>query len=375
MEDIRVPVVADVDLNQTKSPAKKPSIFKNKKLWIISSSIAGVILIGGLFWLFSRPMVTPIATVAPKKTATPTPTTGPSLLNGIIVDASKINQHVIATMIENSPPARPQTGLDKADVVYEALAEGGITRFMALYSQTYPSKAGPIRSARSYYVDWLSEFDAFYIHRGGSPAALDRIRQYNIKDADNADGYYREPQKGVASEHTLYVDVTKLYAWTQNHAHWPSTQDFKPWTFKDPATSTKPSGKITVNFSTDQFKVVWDYDQPSNRYLRNLAGAPHKDKVSGEQLNAQTVVVMTVQRAANSPYKDTGKESEWSMTTIGSGAVSVFEDGARIDGTWKKPSRTERTRFYDSAGQEIVINRGKIWVEVIPQNGSVAQAI
>ncbi|KKU42960.1 MAG: PEGA domain protein [Berkelbacteria bacterium GW2011_GWA2_46_7] len=118
--------------------------------------------------------------------------------------------------------------------------------------------------------------------------------------------------------------------------------------------------------------MTWTHDPVTNTYNRVLNGTAHKDRVSGEQIIAKTVVVMTVNHSANAPYAGTGKESEWTMTTVGSGATSVFEDGTRTDGTWKKPSRLERTRFYDGQGAEIPLNRGKIWIEVLPQDGSIS---
>ncbi len=295
----------------------------------------------------------------------------PHLLNGVLVESEIANRHVVAAMIENSTAARPQVGLTSADVVYEAVAEGGITRFMAMYSQTFPEKAGPIRSARSYFIDWLSEVDAFYVHAGGSPTALDRIGAYGIKDYPHSnDGTYaREPQPGVASEHTLFANIAKIFENGVAKKGWSATHDFTSWQFKDPETSLPLGGTVDINFSSAAFAVQWVIDKTTNTYVRSMAGEAHKDRLSGEQITAKTVIAMTVQRSANAAYS-TGKESEWSMTTIGGGNASVFIDGKQIRGTWSKPSRTERTKFLDETGNEIVLNRGKIWVEVVPQTGS-----
>lgn len=348
---------------------------KNKRLLLII--LAVLILCGGGWWWVAAtktPAVV-VETPTPTPSPTPTPATMPSLLNGVVVATELYNRRPVAVMIENSPDARPQRGLAGADLVYEAMVEGSITRFMAVYSQSFPTNVGPVRSARSYYLDWLSEYDAIYAHAGGSPTALDRIRSYGIKDyPHNNDSYWREPKAGVASEHTLYADVSKIAGFAVSKKGWSTTSDYKPWLFKDPADVAAATGPITINYSGAQFKVDWTFSNATNEYSRSMAGAAHKDRDSGEQIKAKTVVVMTVQRAANAPYKDTKKESEWSMTTIGSGPVSVFFDGARIDGTWKKTSRTERTRFYDSADKEIELNRGKIWVQVIPPTSTVTVA-
>jgi hypothetical protein len=311
----------------------------NRKKLLIVGPVIGILLFGAIVAGYRYFVPAPTEEPKPVVQEKPAPTTAPSLFTGLEVKIGEENRRSVAAMIENSQAARPQVGLTSADIVYEAVSEGGITRFVAIYSSSYPEKAGPIRSARSYFIDWLSEYDSMYVHAGGSPTALSRIGQYAIKDYPHSnDGtYVREPQRGVASEHTLFANILS----------------------------------ITVDFSTAPFKVVWDFDIATNKWSRTMAGLPHKDRLSGEQITATNVVVITVQRSANAPYSGTGKESEWTMQTIGSGVASVFRDGTRIDGTWKKPSRTERTRFYDAAGAEIELNQGKTWVEVLPQTGSL----
>lgn len=348
----------------------------NRKKLLIIGPVIGILFFGAIVAGY-RYFVPEVADEPSKiiKKEKPAPTTAPSLFTGLEVKIGEENRRAVAAMIENSQAARPQVGLTSADIVYEAVAEGGITRFVAIFSSVYPEKAGPIRSARSYFIDWLSEYDAMYVHAGGSPTALSRIGQYAIKDYPHSnDGTYtREPQKGVASEHTLFSNLTKIYQNGVSKKGWSATHDFSSWKFKKPATPTA-SGVITVDFSSAPFKVVWNFDVATNKWVRTLAGAAHKDRLSGEQITSTNVVVITVQRSANAPYSGTGKESEWSMETIGSGAASVFRDGIRIDGTWKKPGRVERTRFYDTTGAEIELNQGKTWVEVLPQTGTLTFA-
>jgi len=350
------------------------AFWQKKRVWLLV--LIGLLFFGLGVWWITAVMPTKTAPTVVVPPPTPTPALDPSILNGVLVDSSLAKKRPIAVMIENSPDARPQRGLAAADVVYEALVEGNITRFMALFQQTPPAKAGPVRSARSYYIDWLSEVDAVYVHAGGSPTALDRIRSYGIKAYPHSSEatFWREPKTGVASEHTLFADIATISQNTVSKRGWNAQSDYQSWLFKDPELAPAAAGAITVNFSGAQFQSVWSFDALKNQYNRAMAGAAHKDRDSGEQIIAKTIVVMTVQRAANAPYKDTKKESEWSMTTIGSGKVSVFRDGTRIDGNWKKASRTERTRFLDSAGAEIPLNRGKIWIEVMAPTSSVTVA-
>lgn len=343
----------------------------HRKFLVIFAPIIFIIAVAGVFWFITKPAPTDDTPGVITKKKSPT-TLVASLTNGVIVSSDIANRHPVAVMIENSPDARPQAGLTSADIVYEAVTEGGITRFMGIFSQTYPTKAGPVRSARSYFIDWLSEYDAFYAHAGGSPTALARISSYGIKDYPHSnDAYVRIPQAGIASEHTLFVDVSKIYNLGVSNKKWPATSETASWKFKEAVKVFGTVPIINLNFSSGQFQVVWTHDPTTNNYARQLNGLPHKDRVSGEQITTKTIVAITVSHSANAPYAGTGKESEWTMTTIGSGAASIFQDGTRTDGTWKKASRLERTRFYDSQGAEIPLNRGQIWIEVLPQDGTI----
>jgi hypothetical protein len=358
--------------------ARLRSWLKNhKKVGIVGTAVVAVLALSVVIWFGGAN--TSIKDIIPEKVTqkeAPPPTELPSLLNGVILPLDLYNRHPVAVMIENSQAARPQTGLGSADVVYEMVTEGGITRFMAVFSSTLPEKAGPVRSARSYFIDYLSEYDAFYAHAGGSPTALARIGQYGIKAyPHSSDAYWREPRAGVASEHTLFTDVSKIFKFGVEKRGWPATADFQPWLFKDPSATPSPvAAAVNIKFSSAPFNVVWNFDPATNSYSRVMAGVAHKDAVTGEQITARTIVALSVTHSPNPPYSGTGKESEWAMATIGEGTAAVFEDGHSLAATWKKPSRTERTRFFDGEGKEILLNRGKIWVEVVPQEGSYSQS-
>lgn len=362
--------------NQISHPLAPKTPFRmTRNHWIIIGILVIGLLSGGIIWYTHRKQPVAGTQTTTKKTSTettapPQPTTVASLIDGVMVSPEIANRRPVAAMIENSPDARPQAGLINADVVYEAVTEGGITRFMGIFSQSLPSKAGPIRSARSYFIDYMSEYDAIYAHRGGSPTALDRIQAYQIKDADNFPGYTRIPQAGVAVEHTLFANLQTIWEYAVDTKKWGSTINISPWLFKDPPSSGAQNGKLTLNLSSGAFQVIWNYDATTNSYLRTMAGVPHKDRTLGDQITAKTVVTLMVNHSPNPPYSDSHKESEWTMDTIGTGKASVFLDGKQYDGSWKKPSRTERTRFYDVNNNEIPLNRGKIWIEIVPQTGN-----
>lgn len=289
-------------------------------------------------------------------------------LDGVKVDADKANRHPVAIMIENHPDARPQSGLDKAAIIYEAITEGGITRFMAVYGPYDAAKIGPVRSARTYYIDWLSEFNAYYAHVGGNLDALDKIKQDKVLDLDQfavgIKAYWRIPQAGKAIEHTMYTSLDKLYQVAQDK-HFTSSNDYTPLKFGAAIDIAKRSfgQNVTINFSAPQYKVLWTYDGPTNTYLRNMGGKAHSDAITGEQLKVSNVVVMQMNRWQAPTIIN---EQGWAMQTIGSDKVMIFSQGVETDGTWKKVDRTSRTVFYDSTGKEITFVPGKFWIEVVP---------
>ncbi len=301
-----------------------------------------------------------------------TPPTVPDSLSGTPVDAGIANRRPLAIMIENHPDARPQFGLSAASVIYEAVAEGGITRFMALYGSNDSDKVGPVRSARTYYLDWALEYDAGYAHVGGNIDALDLIPSLGVNNLDQFSigdaAFWREAHDGVASEHTMYTDTAKLRG-IMDQEFGTDPRWTKP-SFKQPADREQrgPAGSITIDFSGPQFKVAWAYDPETNRYARTMAGAPHTDG-SGDQLIADNVIVQTV--AAQSTLTRIN-EAGLRMSTVGSGQALVFRDGQRIEGTWEKADHASPTIFKDADGQPIARNPGTTWIEVVQPDMAIS---
>lgn len=293
-----------------------------------------------------------------------------ALLDGRMVSEEAANRHPLAIVIENHPDARPQAGLDKASLVYEAIVEGGITRFLALYGSEEADKVGPVRSARTFFVDWSQGFNAFFSHVGGNIDALDQIKAEKILDLDQfsySTPYWRERNTNLATEHTMYTTTAKLRAQASKN-NYSSANNFNVLKFKDePSAEEKAklpqSQKITIPFSTASYEVSYQYDREKNLYKRFLAGSPHFDQITKKQLEAKDIVIMTVQRK---PTVTRINESGWEMTVIGQGKAQIFLDGKMINGSWKKNSKTDRELFYDENGAEITFNRGPLWLEIIP---------
>lgn len=282
-------------------------------------------------------------------------------------DKNKANRHPLAVVIENHPSARPQTGIINASIVYEAITEGGITRFLAIFGPTDAKELGPIRSARLFFMDWLKEFDAFFAHAGGNEDALANIDTYAIKDIPHANDYYWRDYKGrnVASEHTLYSSTDKLYQYASDKGYDINSSKYEKYKFKKNGPGIQEGGKgVEIDFSSVSYRVSWAYDFGTNSYSRSLAGSEHKDLASGETIKANNIIVQTVSRTLQ-PHGSYGDQN-WVFETIGSGNAKVYRDGKEITATWKKTALTSRTKFYNESGAEIEFNPGKTWIEVIP---------
>jgi len=295
----------------------------------------------------------------------------------------------LAVMIENHTEARPQSGLSSADIIYEAIAEGGITRFMALYYCNLKDvQVGPVRSARTYYLDW-NEYDALYAHVGGAntpgPAdALGQIIKYGVKDLNQFSigfpVFWRDYQRlghPVATEHTMYSTTKKLWevgakrGWTATDSagiRWDD--DFIPWKFKADQGGGSTI-KVTVNFweSQSNYRVEWNYDPTSNTYKRKN-GEDHLDLNNKQQLAAKNIVVQ-FQRESNANDGYPGNVHLLYGTT-GFGKALLFIDGNAIEGRWIKKSRTSRTKFVDTKDKEIEFNKGQIWIQTVPEGSKVA---
>lgn len=339
-------------------------VWKEKKYRIVFviCIILAAFIVGGAIAAKYTPQKSP-TTVNTKKE--PVKYTSP--LDGKDYESREVaNRHPLAVIIENHPDARPQSGLIDASIVYEAITEGGITRYLAVFGPTSAKEVGPIRSARLFFMDWLKEYDAFFAHAGGNEDALANIDKYAIKDIPHSNNYYWRDYKGrnVASEHTLYSSTEKLYKFASDKGYDINSSDYEKWKFKKDGPGTEGGKGVEINFSSASYKVKWTYDFATNSYLRSLGGKEHKDLTSSETITANNIIVQTVSRT----FQPTGSygSQNWVFDTIGSGNATIYRDGKEIKGTWKKTALTSRTKFYDESGAEIEFNPGKTWIEVVP---------
>lgn len=366
-----------------KSPTKKlklkeriKNFFQNPKKRLVFIICLGVLLIAifslGLYLMTHDK--TAKTDESAKTTPAPVEVKYPAVLNGVMTDQASASRHPLGVIIENHSDARPQSGLDQADVVYEAIAEGGITRFLAIYGTNQPEKVGPVRSARTYFVDWIHGYNGYLAHVGGNYDALEKIRSDGILDLDQfrySGPYWRESGLGVASEHTMFASVVKLREQAEKNKY-ATANTFTVYKYKEDPTEGLPEAqKVSIKFSNNgssTYDVAFDYDKVTNSYKRSLAGKPHTDRISKNQINPKNVVTMTVDKK---PTVTKINEQGYTMTTVGTGKARFYIDGKETIGTWKKESAASRELFYDAAGTEITFDRGQLWICIVSSDSTI----
>ena len=319
----------------------------------------------------SKPVVNHIAKHRIKKPKpVPAPTVVAATLSGLPV-APSINQRpVTAVMIENSLDARPQSGLSQAGVVFEAIAEGGVTRFMALYQDTAPDNIGPIRSARPYYIAWSLGFDAGYAHVGGSPDGLQTIKDLHVRDLDqfaNSGSYHRINTRDAP--HNVYTGVPTLTDLQVSKGY--TTSNYSGFIRKVAAPSPAPNAKtIDLSLSGYYYNPHFEYNPATNSYNRSEAGAPQTDQNNGQQLSPNVVIAMVTPLGQGELDSSGAYYSNYTVT--GSGAAYIFQDGVVTVGQWNKANPTTQITFTDAAGKPIGLNPGQTWLTAVSGTAGVS---
>lgn len=312
----------------------------------------------------------------------------------------------ITVVLENHLDSRPTSGISRADVVYEAVSEGGITRFLAVFycgTSAEDVKIAPVRSARVYYIDWAAEYGdkPIFMHVGGAnnysgsgdttreARALElletlgwRVPKGNDFDTTYDSGFpvfwrdYERLGRPLATEHTMVSALDSAYEEAERRSLGSKDEDgtdwdetFIPWKFIDGSSNGSPTATdISLEFWTDyeDYDVNWKYDREKNNYLRFNGGKEYIDMFDNSQVSASVVIVAFTRERG-----PVDRNKHLLYTTVGKGEALVFQNGEVIEGTWEKKTGTSRTKFFDESGKEISLVRGPIWIEIVPAGKEV----
>ncbi|MCA1831517.1 MAG: DUF3048 domain-containing protein [Actinomycetota bacterium] len=327
-------------------------------------------------------------TPAAKKTGPPPPPRS-SLTGLVVADPSVLKRPVLAIKVENSEAARPQSGLDAADIVYEELAEGGITRFIALFESQDAPKVGPVRSARLVDPDILLEYNAMLAYSGAHHIVQAALIKSGIVLLSHgkvgSPTYYRSAKR--YAPHNLYTSTAGLYKAAGDKGE-PPPADLFQFSEQPPVLpSPQPSGatptpkprpssvsigtSIRIPFSGNQTSI-WKYDAAKDSYMRWQGSSRHKLE-DGSQVAARNVLLLFV-RIGTTAIVDAAGHNSPDVEVIGHGKVVLYRNGLKVEGTWTRSSKSGRTKLLDLAGKPIVLAPGQTWVELVPNDVEVTTA-
>lgn len=286
------------------------------------------------------------------------------LTGEFVKDASVLERRPIAVMLDNHRAARWQAGVSSADIVYEFLAEGTITRYMAIFLQNEPKRIGPVRSARPYFITKAIEYDAVYTHCGGSEQAFADIKALGVSDIDeirNSGGaFYRYYETGKKGEHTLYTDIEKIRQAQKQHKYRqePKFDAFKFNLEDSDMKSGDSANSIWIDYQRENI-TEYKYDSENKVYKRYKDGKLHIDENDQTPITAKNILI---QRADTNTIDSYGR---YSVKFVGKGEGYYITNGKAIAVTWEKSDRRAKTIYKDSDGNEISLNPGKTWIQVI----------
>lgn len=343
----------------------KFKIDKIKRLYVLAAAIF-LTGLGLLIWFGRASQIeqSAVESVIDASEAKPCPYR--RRLDGICVESALgVDPELAAVMIENSREAWPLAGLASARVVYETPVEGNVPRFLAIYAAgDEVKKVGPVRSARPYYLDWVSEYgNTMYMHVGGSDEALEKIDAANVFDLNEFyRGQYFWRSDDRPRPHNTYTSSVLWQKARKDYGKYYETEAYDSWVFdeREPCQADC-AAEVTVAFLSPTYDARWVFNSSTQQYARYQNKQVQQD-ADGVSITADTVIV---QRVKSATIDEIGRKK---IDTIGSGEALVFRDGYLIEGRWEKASRKDRTQFYDEKGGIISFKAGKIWIEVAPLN-------
>jgi len=285
---------------------------------------------------------------------------------GLIDKKSPFSKRPISVIIENAPAARPQSGLSKADITYEIMAEGGITRFLAIYNEGVADNVGPIRSARPYFVMKAAEHNAIFAHAGGSVEAYVYMKEMNVDTIDEFkffQAFWRS--KDRKAPHNLYTSVANLRSQAQLLGY---NKPVKGGGFlirtPQEALGTEEASKVEIVYAGD-YRVKFTWDAINRVYRRYINDKPHIDSLNGQQITTTNIIIQVTEQKV----KD--KEGRIEITFVGKGTGWILLDGKVAPIRWEKNSLGDKTRYFYADGRELKINPGNLWIEVVSTQNKV----
>lgn len=281
---------------------------------------------------------------------------------------TEINDRIIAVMISNQGGARPQTGLDQADMVYEILAEGDITRLVAFFQSQNPEVIGPVRSLRPYLIDLATGFDAVFAHAGGSPEALSRVQHEALASLDEiysaGSSFYRVDFR--KAPHNLYTSLEKLREGAEKRG-FRQDADIPTILFKDAEEDMQGEEATNIHIKYySAYDVSYEYNSETQTYLRFVRGEPHVDMETEKQLETTNLFVL------ETTHKVLDNDGRRAIDVMSEGKGYLFQRGKMLEVDWKRVDGVIRPLIN---GQEVGLYPGTTWVNIIPNSPGLSENV
>ncbi len=288
---------------------------------------------------------------------------GPNIFSGDV--------RPIAVMIDNERPAwENHGGLNSAYMLYEFIIEGGESRIMAFFKNVNPDYIGPVRSARHYFLDYAMEHDAIFTHFGWSPKAQSDIKTLGINNINGIYDtfYWRVPPKSSYHNAITSMENLKKQISAKGYRDTSERECIVKYNEHDEELEKgEEATSITVKYSALQ-NSSYEYDAERKVYLRSMRGIPHKDSQTGEQFYAKNIIMIKVKDMLLDDPEDKGRRE---LYNIGTGNGYFATNGKIIPITWEKQTRDGRTVYKDLYDNEIKVNDGITWVQIVPITGEI----
>ncbi len=310
----------------------------------------------------------------------PTPTPAPTLpprpenenpLTGLQVDdPAMLQRRPVHVRVGNDPGARPQVGLNDADLVYEEVVEWWVTRFTAIYLGRAPEMVAPIRSARLINTQLTQQYDAALVNSGGSDGVRWELSQQPIVNLDEyfwpQPYFYRENQ---GWQTRLAVNLIAAHQ-LMDREGMAATVPLRGFVFSDEPMGGNPAQTISIPYPQRTSQTEWRYDPGSGRYLRWVSGEALVDFASDQQISAANVIIYYAEHLPTEIVEDSNGATSIRIIVNGEGRAQVFRDGVVVEGLWRSDG-AQTPEFVFPNGEQIPLKRGSSWIEVVPPDYEV----
>jgi hypothetical protein len=314
----------------------------------------------------SDPSTTGSSSGKPTTSAASGPT---AALTGLPIDPALRERPILTVKIDNHPQARPQFGIDRADVIVEEKVEGGLSRFMALYQSEDVDKSGPVRSLRSTDPKWLRPEGGMIAYSGGIQPFKNLLAPNGITDlgADSHGPAYYKRRGDRPFEHSLYVDTNVMRTLTPKNAKAP-----KPlFAFLAPGETFSGSGvvpvtSVSLRMGTGRESTFfdWTWNPARGMFVRGTEGKPHDFEGQG-QIGMKNVIVQFTSYSAT-PYRDRANSAVDEANVVGNGDAWFLSDGKIVQGKWSRPGADDITSYTDAVGAPMKFQPGRTWLSLVP---------